>query len=254
MVRCMRFQDSTVLVTGGGSGIGAGLASAFHARGAKVIVAGRTAKRLAMVAQRHHGMEVEVVDVADPEQVTALAERIASRFPKLDVVVNNAGIQTEMDFTQHEPIDPAIIGREVDINLKGLVYVSNAFLPLLKRQPSARLIHVGSGLGFVPHAAVPVYSATKAAVHSFSISLRRQLKDSKVQVVELIPPVVDTELHRGLKQMPPGAMKLEVFVKKTMAGLDSGKDEISVGLAWVLQIASRLAPGLFLKVVNQRQS
>jgi uncharacterized oxidoreductase len=244
---------STVLVTGGGSGIGAGLAAAFHARGAKVIIAGRTRSRLEAVAAKHRGMEIEVLDVADPDQVWALAARISTRFPSLDTVINNAGIQTQFDFTKDEAPDPALLGREVDVNLKGLIFVANAFLPLLKRQSKARMIHIGSGLGYVPLASVPVYSATKAAVHSFTISLRRQLVDSSVQVVEIIPPAVETDLHRGQSRTPPQAMKLDAFVTAAMAGLDAGNAEIPVGLARILRITSRLAPGLFFHIVNRQR-
>jgi len=250
----MTRTKATVLITGGGSGIGAGLASALHAREAKVIIVGKTRSRLEAVASRHPGMEIEVVDVADSEQVTALAARIVERHPDLDTVINNAGIQTEVDFAGVAPIEPAILAREVDVNLKGLLYVSNAFLPILKRQSKGRLIHVGSGLGYVPLASVPVYSATKAAVHSFTISLRRQLHGSSVQVVEIIPPVVETDLHRGQARKPPNAMTLDVFVKAAMAGLDADKNEIRVGLAKVLGVMSRIAPGLFLNIVNKKRS
>jgi len=238
----------TVLITGGGAGIGAGLASAFHTRGATVIIAGRTRERVEAVAARHPGMQAEVVDVADPEQVAALADRVSARWPDLDTVVNNAGIQTLFDFSGPAMLDPAALGREVDVNLKGLLYVTNTFL---KRQSRARLVNVGSGLGYVPLAAAPVYSATKAAVHSFSISLRRQLAGSPVQIVEIIPPVVETDLHRDQSRKPPKAMKLDAFVAAAMAGLDSGQDEVAVGLAKVLRTASRVAPGLFLNIVNK---
>ena len=151
------------------------------------------------------------------------------------------------------PPDAATIAREIDTNLKGLIHVSAAFLPLLSRQTAARLVHVGSGLGYVPLAAAPVYSATKAAVHSFTISLRRQLAGSSVQVIEIIPPVVETGLHRGQARKPPNAMPLADFVKASMAGLDAGKAEIAVGLAKVLRIAHRIAPGLFLNIVNKKR-
>ena len=112
--------------------------------------------------------------------------------------------------------------------------MTNAFLPLLKRQPAARLVHVGSGLGYVPLAAAPVYSATKAGVHAFTVALRRQLRGGTVQVVELIPPMVETDLHRGQTHRPPKAMSLEAFVRAAMAGLDAGRNEVVVGLARVL--------------------
>ncbi|OAN41562.1 SDR family oxidoreductase [Mycolicibacterium iranicum] len=240
-----------VLITGGGSGIGAGLAAAFHARGSQVIVAGHRRERVEAVAERHPGMEAEEVDVADPEQVAALAERVGERWPELTTVISNAGIQHLFDFAGPGPLDAAQLGREVDVNFKGVVYVANAFLPLLKAQPGSRLVNVGSGLGYVPLAAAPVYSATKAAVHSFTIALRRQLRSSSVQIVELIPPVVVTDLHRNLDHIPPRAMELDAFVTAAMSGLDAGRDEIVVGLAHALRVFSRAAPSLGLRVVNQ---
>lgn len=244
---------STVLVTGGSSGIGGGLAAAFHARGATVIIAGRDQARLAAFAAPYPGMATEMVDVADAEQIAALAARMAERHPALDTAINNAGVQTEIDFAANAPIDPALIAREIDINLKGLILVTNAFLPLLKQQQQGRVIHIGSGLGYVPLAAVPVYSATKAAVHSFTLSLRRQLAGSSVKVIEIIPPVVETALHHGQRRPPPNAMPLAAFVQAAMAGLDAGKEEIPVGLAKILRTGSRLAPSFFANIVNKQR-
>lgn len=243
--------SGTVLITGGGSGIGAGLAGAFHARGRQVVVAGQTRERVESVASRHPGMEAEVVDVSDADQVAALAERIVERHPDLDTVISNAGVQRLFDFAGLGPLDAAELGHEVDVNLKGVIHVANAFLPHLQNRPGSRLVNVGSGLGYVPLTAAPVYSATKAAVHSFTVSLRRQLQGSTVQVVELIPPAVVTDLHRHLDRQPPRAMRLDAFVTAAMAGLDAGRDEIVVGLAKALQAFQRLAPGLGLNVVNR---
>lgn len=243
-----------VLITGGGSGIGAGLAGAFHARGRHVIVAGHRRARVEAVAARFPGMEAEEVDVADAEQVSALAERVWQRRPDLATVVSNAGIQRLFDFAGPASLDATELGREVDVNFKGVIHVANAFLPLLETRPGAQLVNVGSGLGYVPLAAAPVYSATKAAVHSFTISLRRQFADAEVQIVELIPPAVVTDLHRNLDRMPPRAMDLDTFVRAAMAGLDAGRDEIVVGLAKALKIFDRVAPGVGLRVVNSDQS
>lgn len=243
-------QD-VVFITGGGSGLGMGLALAFHRRGAMVIIAGRNRERLEAVAAEHGGMAVEDIDVADSASIDACAARVAERYPGLTMVVNNAGVQRLIDFTADAPAPVETIEEEIDINLKGLILVSNAFLPLLKRQPAARLVHVGSGLAYVPLVSAPVYSATKAAVHSFTISLRRQLAGSTVKVVEIIPPVVETNLHRGQSRKPPRAISLDAFVKAAMEGLDAGKAEIPIGLAKVLRIASRAAPTMFLKIVNK---
>ncbi|WP_376096364.1 SDR family NAD(P)-dependent oxidoreductase [Roseomonas sp. CCTCC AB2023176] len=240
----------TVLVTGGASGIGAGLARAFHARGATVVIAGRDPARLARVAGACPGMETEVLDVADPASIARCAAAIGERHPDLDTLVNNAGIQRLLDFAAGIPPDPAAIAEEVNTNLLGLINVTSAFLPLLRRQPAARLVQVGSGLAFVPLVRAPVYSATKAAVHAFTVALREQLRGTAVKVVELIPPVVATELHRGQDRAPPRAMPLDAFVAAAMAGLDSGKDEVNVGLAKVLRVGARVAPGRFLKIIN----
>ena len=241
----------TVLATGGGSGIGAGLARAFHARGDAVIVAGRTRAGLDAVAADCRGMEVEDLDVADPASIATWAERVAACHPDLDTVVNNAGIQQVLDFTTGDlPTDEAV-GTEIDINLRGLILVSKAVLPVLRRQPRARLIHVGSGLGYVTLVRAPVYSATKAAVHSFSVSLHRQLAGTSVRVIEVISPVVESSLHRHQAKAPPRAMPMGALVRAAMAGLDTGRDEVLVGLAKVLRVGVRVRPSLFLDIVNK---
>lgn len=244
-------DTGTVLITGGGSGIGAGLAAAYHARGRRVVVAGHRRERVEAVAARHPDMVAEVVDVADPDDVAALAERLAQRFPDVGTVINNAGIQRLFDFTAPTALDVVDLGREIDVNLKGVIHVAHALLPQLTAQPSARMVIVGSGLGYVPLVSAPIYSATKAAVHSFALSLRRQLSASSVQIVELIPPAVLTDLHRTLEQNPPRAMELDAFITAAMAGLDSGRDEVVVGLARALQVFARVAPRLGLGVVNR---
>jgi uncharacterized oxidoreductase len=243
-----------VLITGGGAGIGAGLARELYARGTAVIVAGRTRAKLDELAAAHPGAEVEVVDVSDAKQVYELAGRLSARHPGLDALINSAGLEQALDFAATGPVDPDAIDREIDTNLRGLIHVSNAFLPLLKRQGAATLVQVGSGLGFVPLAAAPVYSATKAAVHSFTVSLRRQLAGSPVRVVEIIPPAVDTGLHRSMPNPPPGMMKPDAFVARAMRGLDAGRLEVSMGSADLLRIGGRIAPSMLLRLVNSGPS
>jgi len=245
-----RIADGVVLVTGASSGIGAGLAARFHARGVRVILAGRDQARLESVAVRHAGTSAVVMDVADPDSVARAMAAVAADTPHLTTLVNNAGIQRMVDFTADELPDPADIACEIATNLTGLVNVTAAALPLLRRAPRARVVHVGSGLGFVPYAKAPVYSATKAAVHSFAVSLRSQLAASTVQVVEIIPPVVDTPLHRDMPAAPPRAMPLERFLDRVMRGLDAGKDEIPIGLGRVSQIGARVAPKRLFALIN----
>ena len=240
-----------VLITGGGSGIGAGLAAAMHARGATVVIAGRDQGRLDAVADQHPGMRTLVMDVSDPDSVDAAAARLSADEEFLTVLVNNAGVQRLADFSATEPPRRQDYAADIDTNLTGLVHVTAAFLPALRRAPRARLVNVSSGLAYVPLAAAPVYSATKAAVRSFTVSLRRQLAGSTVQVVELVPPVVRTDLHRHLPETPPMAMELDAFVAAAMTGFDAGRDEVTVGLASLLRFGSRVAPSGFLRLVNR---
>ena len=214
-------------------------------------IEGRDRARLEAVAARHPGMSVLVMDVADPESVTRGMAEVATETSHLTTLVNNAGIQRLLDFSAAQPPGPTDIAPEIATNLAGLINVTAAGLPLLRRAPRSRVVHLGSGLGFVPYAKTPVYSATKAAVHSFTLSLRRQLAGSTVQVVEIIPPVVDTPLHRHLPTPPPMAMPLERFLDRVMQGLDAGKDEIPIGLGRVSQIGARVAPKRLFTIINR---
>lgn len=245
-----RVADHAVLITGGSSGIGAGLAERFHSRGARVIVTGRDMSRLEKVATGHSRMSAVVMDVADPESVVRGMAEVADQVPHLTTVINNAGVQRPLDFSATEPPAPADVAPEIDTNFTGLVNVTAAALPLLRRADRARVVNVGSGLGYVPLAATPVYSATKAAVHSFTISLRRQLAGSTVQVVEIVAPVVDTPLHRDMPSAPPQLMPLDAFLDRAMRGLDAGKDEIFIGLGRVSQVGARVAPRLLFRAMN----
>lgn len=241
----------TVLVTGATSGIGAGLAERFHGRGAQVVLAGRDPDRLADVAGRLPGADSVVMDVADPASVTSALAEVTRRHPRITTLVNNAGVQRLLDFAAPVPPGPAEIAEEIATNLAGLITVTAAALPALRAAQPARVVNIGSGLGFVPLAAAPVYSATKAAVHSFSVSLRRQLAGTGVRVVEIVPPAVETGLHRDQPRRPPGAMSLEAFLDGALRGLDAGTDEFGVGQARVLRIGARLAPRRLLALVNR---
>lgn len=203
------------------------------------------------MAARHPGMNVVVMDVADPESVRTGMVEVRRSVPHLTTVVNNAGIQRLVDFSGPVPPKPADIASEIATNLTGLITVTSAALPLLRQAPRSRVVHVGSGLGFVPYAKAPVYSATKAAVHSFTVSLRWQLSGSTIQVVEIIPPVVDTPLHRDLSSAPPMAMPLGRFLDRAIRGLDAEKDEISIGLGRFSQLGARVAPKLLISLVNR---
>jgi uncharacterized oxidoreductase len=227
----MKMRSNTIFITGGTSGIGKGLAEAFHRLGNQVIISGRREDRLSSVCGANPGMRHFVLDVADLSSIQSTARKLIREFPSLNCVFNNSGIQRRQNFAAEQPIDDAAMLEQIQTNLVGLIRVTAAFLPHLKSQQDATLLNVSSGLAFVPLNEFPVYCATKAAVHSFSLSLRSQLKDAKVKVIELIPPYVATELGGGAPT-PAGAMRqmpLDTFIAETMKELEGTADEIAIG-------------------------
>jgi len=236
----MKMHSNTIFITGGTSGIGKGLAEAFHKLGNQVIISGRREDRLRAVCAANPGMRYFVLDVTDLASVRNTARKIIEEFPALNCVFNNSGVQRRHDFTSGKPLDEPAMLAEIQTNLLGLIRVTSEFLPHLKNQKDATLLNVSSGLAFVPLAVFPIYCATKAAVHSFSLSLRRQLRDSNIKVIELIPPYVATELGGGA-QAPAGALRqmpLDTFIAETMKELESDVDEIAIGGAKNLLAAS----------------
>ena len=236
----MKMKSNTIFITGGGSGIGKGLAEAFHKLGNQVIISGRREQALKKICGANPGMRYYVMDVTDLNSIRSVAGKAIADFPKLNCVFNNAGVQKHVDLSGGK-IDDAALVAELNTNVLGLIRVSAEFLPHLRTQDHAKIVNVSSGLAFVPLARFPVYCATKAAVHSFSVSLRQQLKDSKVRVLELIPPYVDTELGGGSKTRPAGApvpMPLDQFVTETMSELAGDADEIAIGRAKKLVAAA----------------
>lgn len=219
----MDTRNDTILITGGGTGIGRAFAEALHARGAKVIIAGRRREVLEQVAAAHPGMAFEVLDVAEAADIAAFAERIVKAHPDLNVLVNNAGVmQVE------QGIDLAIAEQTIAINLLGTIRLTAALLPHLKARPRASVVTVSSGLAFVPLAATPTYSATKAAIHSWSQSMRHQLAGTSVEVIEWAPPAVATDLMPGHAQNPH-SMPLDDFIAESLAQFEAGgHDEILV--------------------------
>lgn len=233
----MKMKSNTIFITGGTSGIGRGLAEAFHNLGNQVIISGRREENLRQVCGAHPGMRHFVLDVTDPQSIRHVAAQIAREFPQLNAVFNNAGIQNRQDFSSGRPLDEKAVLEEINTNILGVVRVSSEFIPQLAGKPNATLVNVSSGLAFVPLSFFPIYCATKAFVHSFSLSLRHQLKGKGIKVVELVPPYVDTELGGDPKTgsaPPPGApqpMPLATFVADTMKELAGDTDEVIIGEA-----------------------
>lgn len=222
----MDTRNDTILITGGGSGIGKAMAEALHARGAKVIIAGRRQSTLDAVAAANPGMATAVLDVENADDITAFAARIIADHPGLNVLINNAGIMVAEDLTA-DPVDLSIAEQIIAINLLGPIRLTAALLPHLKSKPSATVVTVSSGLAFVPLAATPTYNATKAAIHSWSQSLRHQLADTSVKVVEWAPPAVATDLMPGHAENP-ASMPLADFTAESLALFEAGHDEVLV--------------------------
>jgi uncharacterized oxidoreductase len=213
----MQITGNTILITGGGTGIGLGLAKAFHELGNKVIISGRRRSVLDELAKQYHGMGTYAFDVQRPEEIKKFSEWLRSNHPDLNVLINNAGIQREENFQEIKNTDD--MEAIVATNLLGPLRMTAALLPGLLGQPHATVMNVSSGLGFVPMANTPTYCATKAAIHSYTQSLRYQLKKTKVQVIEIIPPYVATDLMGGAKD--PMAMPLDEFIEETMGIIKS---------------------------------
>lgn len=208
----MKISENTMLITGGGSGIGRELALRFNALGNTVIVAGRNMDTLQETISGQQNMHAMQLDIDDPHAISDFADRIVTDYPRLNVLINNAGIMRSEDLTKTRDLHDS--EQTIVTNLLGPIRLTNALSDHLVNRPDAVIVNVSSGLAFVPLSNAPTYSATKAAIHSYTISLREQLK-SKVELIELIPPAVQTELTPG-QSSREGHMPLEDYIQEVM--------------------------------------
>ena len=220
----MKLTGNTILITGGGSGIGRGLAEALHQRKNQVIIAGRRKNRLTEVAKANPGMSWVELNIEDPATISIVAKKLTAEFPKLNVLLNNAGIMNIDDVST--PVDDKLLASTLTTNLMGPIRMTGALIEHLKRQPYSAVINTSSVLGFVPMAIAAVYSSTKAAMHSYTLSLRYKLKDTPVRVLEIAPPWVQTDLLGSNNE--PRAMPLADFIEETMRVLGTDVDEVLV--------------------------
>jgi uncharacterized oxidoreductase len=244
----MKLNRRTVLITGGTSGIGLELARQLIQRDNTIIVTGRDEERLAGVRLALPGIHALKSDVSDPTAIIALHRTLLEQFPALDTLINNAGIMRNLNLNRDR--DVMDITQEIEINLSGPVRMIQQFLPHLLTRRDALIVNVSSGLAFIPLPSSPIYCATKAALHSFTQSLRVQLEGTGVTVVELAPPAVETPMLRGeFAEEMKGQKGMDVveLARKAIAGIEAGKLEIRPGLSNVLKAMSRIAPELMLK-------
>lgn len=233
----MKMTGNTILITGGGSGIGRELALRFNELGNTVIVAGRRKETLEETITGRDRMHAMTLDVEDPEAITAFAERAVAEHPALNVLINNAGIMRRENLTRTRDLGDA--EETIVTNLLGPVRLTNALIDHLAGRPNAATVNVSSGLAFVPFSGTPTYNATKAAIHSYTVSLREQLK-GKVEVIELAPPAVQTELTPG-QSAREEYMPLEAFIDEVMTlfSQESTPGEILVERVGFLRWAER---------------
>ena len=247
----MRLSGNTVLITGGNSGIGFGLAKAFHEAGNTVVIAGRRAEALREVADAHPGMTWHVVDMTDAAAIRSFAEFVVGSHPDLNVLVNNAGIM-RMENLAGDTVELDAAEEQVAVNLLGPIRLGAALLPHMRGRDGATLINVSSGLAFVPFSLVPTYCATKAAIHSYTQSQRRQLAGAGVQVIELAPPAVATNLIPPSDDGPP-TMPLQAYIDAVMAILRREPDVQEVLVDEVKPLRNAEAAGqfdMFFNMIN----
>jgi uncharacterized oxidoreductase len=247
----MDLSSSTILVTGGGSGIGLALAARFLESGSRVVACGRREEKLRQAQSLHPRLEIRVADVETASGRRELLEWTDRELPDMNVLVNNAGIQRRMDLTRSETAgDWESAHGELAINLEAPIHLSMLCLESLRAKPRAAIINVTSGLAFAPLAGVPVYCATKAAIHSFTLTLRRQLAGSSVEVIEIIPPAVDTDL--GGPGLHTFGVALDEFADAAFEGLRRGENEIAYGFAAQSSRASRAELEQMFEKMNAR--
>jgi uncharacterized oxidoreductase len=237
----MKLTGRTILITGGSAGIGLAFAFKFLELGNEVIVTGRRQAVLDQVKAKHPKLHTIQSDVADPAQIAALAARVKPNFPKLDVLMNNAGIMLYKNL-KAPAADLAGLMAEMNVNVGGVITTTSAFIDIL-RANKGTVINTSSALAFVPLPSAPIYSATKAAIHSYTQSLRFQLEETGVEVIELMPPVVKTDLAAELAD--GGSVTVittDELVKQSFAALKAGAVEIRPGQSKQLAFMRRFAP------------
>jgi uncharacterized oxidoreductase len=249
----MKTNGNTVLITGGATGIGFSLAEAFVNAGNEVIICGRRENKLQEAKEKIPQLHTRICDLSNAEERKLLYEWTSSNFKNINILVNNAGIQRMIDLKKGT--EDLFNGEdEIETNLRAYIHLSAYFIPMLMKQKEAAIVNVSSGLGFIPIAIMPVYCATKAAIHSFTLSLRHQLKNTSVKVFEVIPPTVDTELDKGARakrgQTDRGISPTEV-AKATINGLEKDEYEIAVGMAQGLRMGARNTPDQLFQNMNR---
>jgi uncharacterized oxidoreductase len=248
----MNISGNTILITGGATGIGLALAEAFLEKENEVIICGRRKDKLEQAKDKFPQLHTYPCDVADRQKQKQLYVQVLAKHPDLNILVNNAGIQKEVKFKKGLT-DLQDEEDEIAINLQAPVRLSARFIPHLLKQKEAAIVNISSGLAFIPIAFMPLYCATKAALHSFSLSLRHQLRDTPIRVFEIIPPTTDTELDRGARDRRGQAdrgIQPDIVATATLEAMKKDEFEIAVGQAEFLRNSSRTDFQKVFKMMN----
>ena len=242
----MKLTGNTIFITGGGSGIGRGLAQALHTLGNHVIISGRRQGHLAETTKANPGMKSVALDVEDPASIDAVTKKLIEDYPDLNVLINNAGVM-HID-NAAGAVDEAMLVSTITTNLMGPIRLTGALIEHLKKQEHSAVINISSVLGFVPMATAAVYSCAKAAIHSYTLSLRYKLKGSSVTVLEIAPPWVRTDLLNSNDE--PRAMPLAEFIAETIKVLGTDAPEVLVERAKPLRANVGPNEGAFVTQFN----
>lgn len=228
----MKLTGNTILITGGTSGIGLALAKHLNILNNKIIICGRREDRLTEIKRQNEGIVTKVCDVTDAQHRVDLTEWVFQNYPDVNILINNAGVQLHADLTKSGNL--ADVRKETETNFVAPVHFIQLFAGYLSKKENAAIVNISSGLAFVPLAVAAIYSATKAAIHSLTLSLRHQLKDTNIKVFEIAPPMVDTELghdHREDKTGSHGGMDVDEFVSHAIDALQHDEYEAAIGQA-----------------------
>ena len=241
----MKLNNNTVLITGGGSGIGLALAKAYVEQGSNVIICGRNKEKLRSVKKEFPKINTVTCDITNDDNILHLVAHIKNEYPETNILINNAGIQYNYDFTDKQN-HTKLIEEEIDTNLLAQIKLIDSFIPLFQNRLDAAIINVSSSLAFVPKQSAPVYCATKAAIHIFTKSLRYQLENT-IKVFEIIPPLVDTDMTKGRGK---GKISTEVLAQEALKSIQRDNYEIKIGKSKALLFLQRFLPFVADKIVR----
>jgi uncharacterized oxidoreductase len=248
----MELNNNTILITGGTSGLGYEFANRLIDLGNTVIITGRDRAKLDLTKSKLPGVHIFQSDVSDPEAIKSLYQKVIDEFPKLNVLINNAGEMRKIDLQDASTTIDDIAG-EIDINLSGPIRMVQQFLPHLNAQSNAAIVNVTSGIALVPFPLSPVYGATKSGLRSYTKSLRVQLKNTDIKVFELVAPGAKTPLNDKFAEDVDSKMLMETdkLIDVAIEGIQHDKFEIYPGIAKILKIMSRLAPSVIFNQMSK---